>query len=77
MARDAALCAEEHPVLSGRAGNVVDVELRPLEPAAQCGEGFGNQALVDFRDVEERVNWVDALKIVDDVPDRRFGAAKV
>ena len=62
---------------SGGPRNVVDVEFRPFEPTAQCCERLRYETLVHLDDVEDWVARVDALKIIDDLADRRLGAAKI
>jgi len=58
---------------AGSPGDLLDVELRPLEPGAQRRERFRHQMLVYFSDIEDRVVRINPLEVADNVHDRRLG----
>ena len=56
--------AKQHAVPSGRPGDVEDIQFRPFEFCARCRQRFSCQALVHFRNIQDRVARIDVLEVV-------------
>src|SRR5262245_30499641 len=50
--------------------DVVDSQVRPLEPLREIAQRSGFEMLMDLNHIEHAIVWVDALEILDDLRNR-------
>jgi hypothetical protein len=77
MLRRPSIHAEMYPVIHSLDIDVVDPQIRAIEPLLEVGQGTGLDVLMYLRHIYHRVVFVYTLEIGDDIVNRRLRALKI